>query len=421
MPIPSLSGLQLALSGLDADQLGLDTTGNNIDNASTPGYSEEIVNTATSTPQLIPADSPAGWTQLGTGVDVLSITRQRNSFLDTQYRAQNTVLGYYTQNATDLGNAQSMFGEPSNTAISGQLSTFWSDWNGVANNPTGLSAQQTLVDGASQLTASINTLYNNLAQVQSQAQSQYSSLTGSGGQLEQYANQIASLNGQIKIAVAAGQSPNTLEDARDTALDNLSQLGNVSVTNNNDGTVTVGFGDAANPLVSGTSVDWPQTITAATGGQIGALLNDSSANGQIGKYMSSLNTFASDLINQVNTSSPGFFSGTNASNIAVAASPGSVNTANALAVANIQGSTSDPTNTYDAIVTQVGDDVNGAQANQSNSQAIVTALQNQRESVSGVSIDQEMTNLIAYQRGYQASAQTLNALNGMLQTLISQV
>jgi flagellar hook-associated protein 1 FlgK len=434
MSIPSLTGVNTALSGLEADQAALDTIGNNIDNASTPGYTEEVVNLNGHTPEEIPAqsfDNGDVATQLGTGVDVASITRQRNSFLDVQYRAQNTVLGFNTQNATSLGNAQTAFAEPSSNGLSGQLATFWSDWNTLANNPTSLSAQQALVDDATTVTKSMSGLYSQLSSLQSQATTEFNSLTGTGGQLEADANQIASLNGAISNAIAAGQTPNELEDQRDSAIDDLSSLGQVSITNQTDGSVTVNFGDAASPLVAGTTVTWPQTITSATGGQLGALLDTASATGQVGGYMTSLNTVASDLASTVNAkcsiSSP-FFSGTTASTIAVVPTPGNVQTSStntpggndvAEAIAALQGGTADQA--YQSLVTEIGSNVQAAQTSQSNSQAIVTAFQNQRESADGVSLDQEMTNMITFQRGYQASAQALNTMEQVLGTLISQV
>jgi len=430
MAIPTLTGIDSALSGIEAAQVELDTTSNNIDNESTTGYSEEVVNLSESTPLTIPSATNADGasTQLGTGVDVGSVTRQRNTFLDAQYRAQNTQLGSYTQQATDLGDAQTLLNEPSTDAISGQLQTFWSDWNSVANDPSSLSAQQALVGDAGTLSQTINNVYSGLQQVQSEASAQYTSLTAApssgnstGGELYQDATKIASLNTSITQALAAGQSPNTLEDERDSALDDLSTLGNITVTQQNDGSVTVNFGDASNPLVSGGTVDWPQTITSATGGELGALLDASSSTGTIGGYMSSLSSIASDLSSTVNGLSTGFFGSASGSQIIgnPAVSAGSVDTTNAGQVANLQGGTVDQT--YDQLVTQVGDDVSSAQSSQTTSQAIVTAFSDQRDSVSGVSEEQEMANLISEQRGYQASAQTLSTLSSVLGTLISQV
>jgi flagellar hook-associated protein 1 len=445
MSIPSLTGIETALSGLETEQAELDTTGNNIDNASTPGYSEEVVNLSPSIPESVSADGQSGGsTELGTGVDVDSITRVRDAFLDIQYRAQNTVLGNATATATALGNAQSALGESAgSTGISTELSQFWSDWNSVADNPSSLSAQQSLVTDATTLTQSFNSLSAQLSTIQTGAQSQFNSLTGTGGQLLNDANQINSLNQDISQALAAGQNPNDLEDERDSTLDDLSTLGQISVTTGANGQDTVNFGNATDPLVTagvGTSLGSVTPITgtsgsnaitaAGTGGELGALITLASASGPVGTYKTSLDAVANDLISSVNglsTTTP-FFSGNSASTIAVAVTAGNVQTASAsdpggndvaTSIAALQGGTADQA--YAALVAQIGSGVQTAQTSQTNAQAIVAATENQRQSVSGVSLDQEMTNLISEQRGYQASAQTLNTLDSVLSTLISQV
>ncbi len=93
MPIPSFTGLQTALKGLEAAQAELDTTGQNISNESTPGYSRQKVVTTDCDSLTLPAVSSTTGTgaQLGTGVSISNITRVRNQFLDVQYRTQNSV------------------------------------------------------------------------------------------------------------------------------------------------------------------------------------------------------------------------------------------------------------------------------------------------------------------------------------------
>ena len=76
---------------------------------------------------------------------------------------------------------------------------------------------------------------------------------------------------------------------------------------------------------------------------------------------------------------------------------------------------------YAAFVAQVGSGVQAAQSTQGTQQAVLTAVSNQRQSVSGVSLDEEMTNLIQYQQAYQASARVMNAINSTLDTLINSV
>src|SRR5579863_3487543 len=108
MTIPTYMGLQTALSGLEAAQAAIDTAGQNIANASTPGYSRQTVNLTERTALTIPSLSSftGQGSQLGTGVDITDISRIRDTFLDGQYRAQNTQTNGDNTNATILGQAQ---------------------------------------------------------------------------------------------------------------------------------------------------------------------------------------------------------------------------------------------------------------------------------------------------------------------------
>ncbi len=428
--IPTFTGLQTALSGLQAAQAAIDTTGENIANANTPGYTRQVVNTAESPTLTIPALSQQGaGANLGTGVDVTSITRIRNQFLDIQYRAQNTLTSNANTNASELQQAQTALNEPSSNGLQAQMSNFWSAWSSLATDPTSPAARQAVIDSGQTLAQTFNSVSSQLSTVQSQAAQQYAALTGTNGTVAQDAQQIATLNGQIAQATQAGQTPNNLLDQRDNLLDKLSGLAQISVTNQSNGSVTVSFGDASTPLVSGTTVTWPQTLTSAAGGQLGALLSLSSSSGPIGQYMSSLDGVAGQVISSVNALQPSspFFTGTSAATIAVAATPASIQTNSsstsgadlAQGVANLSGGAADQA--YAAFVAQVGSGVQAAQSTQNTAQAVLTAVSNQRQSVSGVSLDQEMTNLVQFQQAYQASARVMNALDTAINTLITQV
>jgi flagellar hook-associated protein 1 len=429
MTIPSFTGYQTALSGLEAAQAALDTTGENISNANTAGYTRQTVNTAEAGSLAIPELSQQGAdADLGTGVDVTSISRIRDQFLDVQYRAQNTATSSANTNSTELQQVQTALNEPSSDGLSTQLDNFYSAWSALASDPTS-SSETSVINAGQTLAQTFNSVSSQMATVQSQAAQQYATLTGTNGQVEQDATQIASLNGEITSATQAGQSPNNLLDQRDNLLDDLSGLAQISVTNQSDGSVTVGFGDASTPLVSGTTVTWPQTLTSAAGGQLGALQSLSSSTGQIAQFSSALDNVASQVISSVNALQPSspFFSGTSASTIAVSATASSIQTSssstsgNDLAqdVANLSGGTADQS--YAAFVAQVGDGVSAAETTQSTSQSILTAVSNQRQSVSGVSLDEEMTNLINYQQAYEASARVMNAIDSSLNTLITSV
>ncbi len=267
MPIPTLQGLQTALSGLIASQEAIDTTGHNITNANTPGYSRQTAVLQTNTPLPIAAMSPltgAGG-QMGTGVSVTTFTRIRNSYLDAQYRTQNASLGASSTETNELQQAQSAFDEPSTSGISSQLSAFWSSWSSLANSPSSEAAREGVVSTGKQLATTLNQLSAQISTISAQATQQYESITGPTGQVQGAATQIAQLNHQIQLSEQAGEKPNDLLDRRDQLIDQLSELANVTVTQAANGTDTISFGDAAQPLVEGTTVNWPQELTKAAG------------------------------------------------------------------------------------------------------------------------------------------------------------
>src|SRR5690242_2233433 len=153
MPISSFYGLQTALRGLTAQQRLLDTTGHNIANASTPGYSRQTANLVASPALVIPAGSVASGSgaHLGSGVDVESYTRVRDQFLDLQYRGQNTNLQEWTSRAGGLDSAELSLAEPGDNGLNAQLSKFWDSWSDLAKAPSDPAAKQALVEQGNSL------------------------------------------------------------------------------------------------------------------------------------------------------------------------------------------------------------------------------------------------------------------------------
>ena len=263
MYISSYLTLNTALSGVEAAQEQLDTTGQNITNANTPGYEEQVVNLVESPSLDIAGSAADGALQLGTGVDATGITNTGDPYLDAAWRQQNASSNNASTTQTYLQQIQTALNEPSSSGISAQLSTFWNDWNDLADNPNSAAAQQAVVQQGQIVSQSFNSLSTELngsdptnptdpandPSVLGQVNSQYmATMEGptasgaSGGTLYNDAYNIASLNYSIVQAQASGQSPNDLIDQRNAALDNLSQLGNTQVQNNTDGSVTVYFG-----------------------------------------------------------------------------------------------------------------------------------------------------------------------------------
>src|SRR5919202_966662 len=178
MPISSFYGLQTSLRGLLAQQRALDTTGHNIANANTQGYSrQEAVLQAT--PALeIPAGGITGSpAHLGSGVDVQAFRRVRDAFVDLQYRAQSSSLGDWTAQSDALTRAEGALNEPGDQGITSQLAGFWNAWSDLANAPEDPAAKQALVEQGQALADSFATVRSQITLVQSQTMAKYQDLT----------------------------------------------------------------------------------------------------------------------------------------------------------------------------------------------------------------------------------------------------
>jgi flagellar hook-associated protein 1 len=451
MSISTFTGLETALRGLMAQQQALDITGQNITNASTPGYTRQTISLAT-TPGL----KVGPGLMLGTGVTVTGYQRVRDTFLDTQLRAQTMLQGSAQAQQDGLGQVEGVINEPSGSGLNSLLSSYWSAWQNLANSPQDMATRQALVESAASLTQGFNSISGQLSTIQNQT-AQEVGLTVQ--QINADGKTLQGLNTAIASATAVGDTPNDLLDQRDQILDDLATLGNVSSTANANGTINVTFdgvtladlNGAYTLSESGGSISnnmaTPQTSpVSATAGKLGGLiaLRDTTIPG----YQSTLDQIASALITQTNTLSVAgfgldgvnnrpFFSGTDAATIAVAATPTTIaasasaatlpgDNTNAIAMADLQntgvaslaGATID--GAYAQLVTTIGSDSQSVQQQTSNAGVLVSSLLNRRDSISSVSLDEEMTNLVKYQQGYQAAARALSAMDDALNLLINR-
>jgi flagellar hook-associated protein 1 FlgK len=451
MPISSFYGLQTSLRGLMAQQRLLDTTGHNIANASTAGYSRQEATLAASQALQVPAGSTASGSgaHIGSGVDVQSYRRVRDQFLDLQYRGQNTNLQEWTARAGALDSAELSLAEPGETGINQQLAKFWNAWSNLTNAPSdSVSAKQALVEEGTSLADSIAGVRSQMTSAQTVARAEYNDIarpaggTDLGGQIAQIATQLAGLNTTISHFQTAGDAPNDLMDRRDQLLDQLSGFGQVSVAQLSTGSLNVSFVDKATgatyPIVSDMTATWagpPAGDNWAPGGQLGGLLGAAKVpGGTIDGYLGTLDTFAGNIAAKVNGAYGGsFFTvGTPAGatlkvNPALVTSPSSVTAGSgasgandiALKVSQLRGDASID-GAYKAFVAQVGSNLNEAQRQQGNAQVLTDSVQDHRQSVAGVSMDEEMSNLVRFQRAYQASARAMSTMDEMMDVLINR-
>jgi flagellar hook-associated protein 1 FlgK len=440
MTIPAFSGLNTALRGVQAQQAALNVVAHNIANVETPGYSRQEAVFSAAPALNLPAGTKADGTgaQLGQGVDVLTYRRLRDDFLDLQYRAQNMAAGQSDVSAKRLGLIQSTLASNTDGDLGKLLDKFWSSWDTLASNPTSADAKAGVVGAAQNLAQRFTTLDTDIANAGTQATTAVTDLLSDAGPIKPIADELAKLNQQINMQQGAGAAPNDLLDRRDLLLDQLSQYGQVSVSADPTvdssgrpaypGMIQVSFGGAATPLVSQATVTMPTTATLSPtpGGQIGGL-QDVAA--KAAGYRTTLATMASSLISSVNSAAAGpVFSGTGANDIAVVATSATISAgagggaAGDNSVANairaLRGGTVDQG--YAGLVRQIGSDVQTATSNNTTANSVLDSITSQRAATSGVSMDEEMANMIRFQRGYQASARTMSTVDEMLDTLINR-
>jgi len=245
--------LSIGTSGLGAAQLGLKTTGNNIANAGTDGYSRQT------TVQVDRAGQGNGRYTIGSGVDVVAVQRAYSQYLTSAVWTGNSSL----QGATTFnGLTTTLNGLFANGGdLQGALDDFYAGYSAVANAPGDAGARQALLNGAAAVTTVFNTLGSQLDQQRGQIDSQIASTVDS---VNTTAKQIAALN--LQIGQAGNTAPNDLLDQRDNLVKQLAGYTGITATNQPDGTVSV-YSNAGHPLVAGSQ---------AYGFQVGASAYDAS-------------------------------------------------------------------------------------------------------------------------------------------------
>lgn len=448
----SFLGIELGLRALRAFQIGMEVTGHNVANVNTPGYTRRRVRFA-NTPEF--AFSPQ--VRLGTGVMAQSIQRLRDMMLEQRLNTNSGDLARWSALFENLHAIEGLFNEPSDTGVSARLNALFNAFEELATRPDSLAARQQVLQSARALTETLRTLHRNLTTLEDQLQSRMVSTIEQANQLAQ---QVARLNEQIRSAYSSGGESGDLLDQRDRLVAQLSELVGARAHYNNDGSVML-FVDGHTLVQDGTAFALPTQIDLAnraldstptdiriSSGQLRGLM-DSVA--QLQRYRADLNTFANTLITQVNAlHSTGFgldnntgylfFSGTDASNIdlhadvsdpnhiaasAVSGAPGNNGVAQALAnLRNAPQATlggQSLTQYYRTLIGGIGNDTQVSRNRAESQQLTVEHLYALRESVSGVSLDEEAANLVRFQRGYQAAAKVVSTFDSLLQDLLQFV
>jgi flagellar hook-associated protein 1 len=453
--------LDIGRGALLAHQKAISITGHNIANVNTPGYSRQRVNLATS----LGLTSASG--QMGSGVRVSDIQRIYDQFLGSQINTESYNLGKWEAQKSSLERVEIIFDETTGFGLNQAMGDFWNAWQDLANNPEGHTERQVLVAKSEIMAEAFNKISSDLNQQQNDIDS---SIEGAVIEINTIAGQISDLNIKISDIEKSGQSANDLRDERDLLLKELSSMIDISSFEGDDGQVTVLVGNGR-PLVQPPYSLSLSTVTNASGhedvvwvdrdGNSVDITNDISGGKlkgwlevrdvKIEDYKTRLDDLASSIITEVNNlhtagfdlngaAGGAFFTGTSASDIAVdtniindvnliAASgtgaPG--DNSNSIAIVNLQngllmsGGTATYDDFYNSLVSDVGIDAQSAQMNYDHQTAMASSLDNYRESISGVSLDEEMVNLVKFQHAYDAAAKLISAVDEMMNTVMNMV
>ena len=458
--MPTLNSLlETGRRALIANQDVLSTIGHNVSNVNTEGYSRQRAELTASN-----AMDNIGYGQIGTGVEISEITRARDLLLDKQYRNELTNFSKWNKQDAALAQIEDIFLEPSDTGFNDILQGYWDAWSDLANDPTSSTARTVLRERATQVTETLNKFDRDVTSVQQLLNDEFSMKVDL---LNELAEGFAAINMKIRTVESVGQNANDLRDKRDMILDEMYSLANINYGENADGTINVYLnGDVfiqdadvrrldtkatARNEVRINELIWDDTNKPIeiSGGELAGLMEVRDIDAEFVRER--LDELAMSIVEEVNAlHSEGFkLSGavagnffdpntTGAGNIrltdsilsdidniaaAGTSAPGDNSVALDIAALADQLIMNDGIETFgDHYASTVADLAARKQTSEmytDQSEAIKTQLGNIRQSVQGVVLDEELTNMIFFQRSYGAAAQIIQTANEMMNSIIS--
>ncbi|MHA6252368.1 flagellar hook-associated protein FlgK [Oceanobacillus sp. CAU 1775] len=223
----SFHGLELAKRALFTQQSALYTTGHNIANANTEGYSRQRVNFEADIAYPAAARNRPGIPgQIGTGVEAGSIQRIRDEFLDLQFRGENSLAGYWEKRADALGRMENLMNELNDTGLSATMDQFWNSLQDLAVNPTNAGARSVVVQRGIALADTFNYYNESLTQIRTDLKKELDTTVDRANTILE---NVHELNDQIKKLEINGYLPNDLYDRRDSLINQLSQMIDIEV------------------------------------------------------------------------------------------------------------------------------------------------------------------------------------------------
>ncbi len=236
--MPLMGSLYVGTSGLQASQNSLNTTGHNITNTDTTGYTrQQILYNTRRYNTLLKSTAKISNEQVGLGVQYSKTRAVRDVFLDKTYRKESGRSMFYQTSTDALDEVETLLGEFSGEEFSEGIANFWKSIQELVKDPTSSTIQGLFVQRASQLTERAKAVYDGMVDYQNKLNTTVTSLTET---INSYGHQIATLNDQIvHIEVGGVETPNDLRDQRNLLLDELGKLVNMTYTENAQGYVSI--------------------------------------------------------------------------------------------------------------------------------------------------------------------------------------
>jgi flagellar hook-associated protein 1 len=460
--------LNMGTKALTVQQKGIYVTGNNIANVNTPGYSRQRLNMSSDVP------TNTGIGPVGTGVKANEIERVYQRFLGVQINNETQSMGQWEAHKDSLERVELIFNESGGYGLNQVMSEFWNAWQDLSNNPSGSVERTVLLAKSEMLAATFSQNYEDLQKIQQDIDS---NIVGAVEEINRLSENMVDLNQKIIQMESGGHTANDYRDQRDLVLKELSELVDIDSYEDANGGVAVSVG-SGQVLVEGTQTyqlstqadgSGHQDVTWLDGSGNTVIITNNISNGKLKGWLDArdvdienslnkLDIMAQNLMTEVNAIHTGgygldgstgtdFFTGTataaglsvnalisNDTNLIAAAEgfnlvPGDKpgDNGNAIALANLQESQTMNGNTatfgayYDSMVSDAGLAVQQATSYYDHQSQMVLQVENYRESISGVSIDEETVNLIKYQNAYQAAAKLVNTADEMMETVLSMI
>lgn len=457
----TFSGLNAATTALWTQRRALDVTGQNIANVNTEGYSRQRADMQAIGGSPVPAFYSTS-TGVGAGVKAEDVLRIRDAFLEGRGHTETANSARLTAVADAYGLVEQAFREPGDTGVQSLLADMWAGWNDVANNPQDPAARGQVIQRLNTLVGGIQFSYGQLGSQWDQTRENLRVLVDD---VNATAETVAQLNQAIQGAVQSNLPANALMDKRDLLLTKLAEQIGATARPKENGVIDVVVGGIS--LVAGSAStafqvagsldpdtvasDPPRIITAGGGyavrpggeaaGQL-TVLND-----VLPSYRASLDGVAADLAAGVNgLHVTGFDQAGNPGTPVLGPVPGPVtagnlsvlltspaqvaasavgpgpNNDNGLAkqIANLRLSTTGTDATYRQMIVELGVQAAVTGRNLGIQQVITTQVDAARDSVAGVNLDEEMTNMLSYQQAYAAAGRLVTAIDETLDVLINR-